>query len=67
MLELTPADDASRQAVVDDLAAAIYKQGEQANAAGDYRAAADHFLRDRAGRADLEDPPARRVRRRARR
>ena len=45
VLELTPADDASRQAVVDDLAAAIYKQGEQASAAGDNQAAAKHFLR----------------------
>jgi TolA-binding protein len=45
VLELTPAEDASRQEVVDDLASAIYKQGEQANAAGDARAAAGHFLR----------------------
>ena len=45
VLEMTPADDESRQAVVDNLAAAIYKQGEQANAAQDHRAAADHFLR----------------------
>src|SRR5262249_35689349 len=45
VLEMTPADDESRQAVVENLAAAIYKQGEQANQAQDYRAAADHFLR----------------------
>jgi outer membrane protein assembly factor BamD (BamD/ComL family) len=45
VLEMTPADDASRQAVVDNLAAAIYKQGEQASLAEDHRAAADHFLR----------------------
>jgi tetratricopeptide (TPR) repeat protein len=45
VLEMTPAGDDSRQAVVDNLAAAIYKQGEQANAAQDPRAAADHFLR----------------------
>ena len=45
VLEMTHADDDSRQAVVDNLAAAIYKQGEQANLAEDYRAAADHFLR----------------------
>ncbi len=45
VLEMTPAEDASRQGVIDNLAAAIYKQGEQANAAQDYRAAADHFLR----------------------
>ncbi len=45
VLELTSADDPKRQAVVDDLAASIYKQGEQANAAGNFRAAADSFLR----------------------
>jgi cellulose synthase operon protein C len=45
VLEMTPAGDDSRQAVVDNLAAAIYKQGEQANLAQDPRAAADHFLR----------------------
>jgi outer membrane protein assembly factor BamD (BamD/ComL family) len=45
VLEMTAADDDSRQAVVDNLAAAIYKQGEQANLAQDHRAAADHFQR----------------------
>jgi tetratricopeptide (TPR) repeat protein len=45
VLEMTPEDDDSRQALVDNLAAAIYKQGEQANLVEDYRAAADHFLR----------------------
>ncbi|MDH3547433.1 MAG: tetratricopeptide repeat protein, partial [Gammaproteobacteria bacterium] len=45
VLALTPADDESRPAVVDGLAAAIYKQGEQANLLEDYRAAANHFLR----------------------
>ena len=45
VLAMTPADDAGRQPLVDNLAASIYKQGEQANAAQDYRAAADHFLR----------------------
>jgi TolA-binding protein len=45
VLEMMDADDDSRQAVVDNLAAAIYKQGEQANLAKDYRSAADHFLR----------------------
>jgi len=45
VLALTPADDESRPAVVDGLAAAIYKQGEQANLLEDYRAAASHFLR----------------------
>ncbi|HVN37912.1 MAG TPA: tetratricopeptide repeat protein [Myxococcota bacterium] len=45
VLELTPEGDASRQSLSDNLAAAIYKQGEQANAAADPRAAAGHFLR----------------------
>ncbi len=45
VLALTPADDETRPAVVDGLAAAIYKQGEQANLLEDYRVAADHFLR----------------------
>jgi outer membrane protein assembly factor BamD (BamD/ComL family) len=45
VLEMTSADDDSRQAIVDNLAASIYKQGEAADAAGDYRAAADHYLR----------------------
>ncbi len=48
VLALTPADDESRPAIVDGLAASIYKQGEQANALEDYRAAADHFLRIKA-------------------
>ncbi|HXK23957.1 MAG TPA: tetratricopeptide repeat protein [Myxococcota bacterium] len=45
VLELTPEGDASRQSLGDNLAASIYKQGEQANAAADPRAAAGHFLR----------------------
>lgn len=45
VLELVPQNDEKRSALVDNLAAAIYKQGEQANTAQDYRAAADHFLR----------------------
>jgi len=45
VLELLPAEDPTRTALVDNLAAAIYKQGEQANAEQDYRAAANHFLR----------------------
>lgn len=45
VLNLSPADDDSREAIVDGLAASIYKQGEQANLLEDYRAAADHFLR----------------------
>ena len=45
VLQLTPADDESRDAVIDGLAASIYKQAEQANLLEDYRAAAEHFLR----------------------
>ncbi len=45
VLEMTSTEDESRQGIVDNLAAAIYEQGDQANEAGDYRAAADHFLR----------------------
>ncbi|MDH3373675.1 MAG: tetratricopeptide repeat protein [Gammaproteobacteria bacterium] len=45
VLALTAADDESWPAVVDGLAAAIYKQGEQSNLLEDYRAAASHFLR----------------------
>jgi tetratricopeptide (TPR) repeat protein len=48
VLALTPPDDESRPAVVDGLAASIYKQGEQANLLEDYRAAAGHFLRIKA-------------------
>ena len=47
VLNLTPEDDESHAALVDNLAASIYKQGELANKAQDYRAAADHFLRVR--------------------
>ena len=45
VLKLTDQDDEARPAVVDGLAAAIYKQAEQANLLEDYRAAAGHFLR----------------------
>jgi tetratricopeptide (TPR) repeat protein len=45
VLALTPAEDEARTALVDNLAASIYKQAEQANAAQDYRAAAAHFMR----------------------
>ena len=45
VLRLTPDDDETRPAVIDGLAAAIYKQGEQANLLEDYRGAAAHFLR----------------------
>jgi len=45
LLELLPAKDKSRDARIENLAAAIYKQGEEANARKDYNAAAEHFLR----------------------
>ncbi len=45
VLALTPEDDESRQALYDNLAASIYKQGEAARELEDHRTAADHFLR----------------------
>ncbi len=45
VLVLTAPDDESRPAIVDGLAASIYKQGERARDAADFRAAAGHFLR----------------------
>ena len=45
VLALTPEGDETRPAVIDGLAAAIYKQGEQANLLEDYQGAAAHFLR----------------------
>jgi cellulose synthase operon protein C len=47
VLTLTAADDETRQDFIDNLAASIYKQGELANEAEDYRTAANHFLRIR--------------------
>jgi tetratricopeptide (TPR) repeat protein len=47
VLTLTPEANESRAALVDNLAASIYKQGELANEAKDYRLASDHFLRIR--------------------
>ena len=47
MLTVTPESDKSHAGFVDNLAASIYKQGELARSAQDYRAAADHFLRIR--------------------
>jgi tetratricopeptide (TPR) repeat protein len=44
-LALLPEGDKTRDALIDNLAASIYKQGELANAAQDYRFAADNFLR----------------------
>ncbi len=45
VLSLLPEQDKGRVALADNLAASIYKQGEQARAQEDYRSAADHFLR----------------------
>ena len=45
VLALLPAEDKSGPGFVDNLAASIYKQGEQANDLKDHRGAADHFLR----------------------
>jgi tetratricopeptide (TPR) repeat protein len=47
VLTVTPEGNESRAKLVDNLAASIYKQGEIARNAQDYRAAADHFLRIR--------------------
>ena len=44
-LKLSPADDKDRKVHEERLAAAIYKQGEEANAQGQYQTAADTFLR----------------------
>ncbi len=45
VLAATPEQDESHPALVENLAASIYKQGEHANDVGDYRAAANNFLR----------------------
>jgi tetratricopeptide (TPR) repeat protein len=47
VIAATPEGDKARAGFVDNLAASIYKQGEAANQAQDYRAAAGHFLRIR--------------------
>ncbi|HEY6240644.1 MAG TPA: tetratricopeptide repeat protein, partial [Burkholderiales bacterium] len=44
-LALTPAKSPTRAGLSERLAASVYKQGEQARAAGQMRVAADHFLR----------------------
>ena len=45
VLRLTAENDKSRPDVVENLAASIYKQGEQANKLSDFKTAAEHFLR----------------------
>ena len=47
VLKVTPESDDSHAKFVDNLAASIYKQGELARNAQDYRTAANHFLRIR--------------------
>jgi tetratricopeptide (TPR) repeat protein len=58
VLEMTSDEDEKRQSVVDNLAAAIYKQGELASVAEDHRSAADHFLRIAAVAPTSEIRPA---------
>ena len=45
VLQLTEKDDKTRQDFVENLAASIYKQGEQARLLDDHKTAAHHFLR----------------------
>lgn len=45
VLQLTAENDKSRTDVIENLAASIYKQGEQASKLADYKTAAEHFLR----------------------
>ncbi|MDH5618210.1 MAG: tetratricopeptide repeat protein [Gammaproteobacteria bacterium] len=45
VMALTPGGDEARSSLTDGLAAAIFKQGEQAVLREDYRAGADHFAR----------------------
>jgi outer membrane protein assembly factor BamD (BamD/ComL family) len=45
VLKLMPEDDKTRPDVVENYAASIYKQGELANKASDFKTAAGHFLR----------------------
>jgi len=45
VLKLLPVGDKTREELLNNLAASIYKQGEQANTKQDYQAAVDHFLR----------------------
>ncbi len=58
VLALTEEDAEDRQEVVENLAAAIYKQGEQARLLEDYASAANHFLRVKAQAPTSEIRPA---------
>jgi tetratricopeptide (TPR) repeat protein len=54
VLQFVPEDDEERASLLDNLAASIYQQGALAGEAGDYRAAADHYLRIREAAPDSE-------------
>jgi cellulose synthase operon protein C len=54
LLQSQPKQDPGRQAVREQVAASIYKQGEQARDAGELRVAADHF--NRLGKVIPESP-----------
>lgn len=45
VLQLSAENDKTRAEVLENLAASIYKQGEQANKLSDFKTAAEHFLR----------------------
>ena len=47
VLSMPSKDKSLRKKLIENLAAAVYKQGEQANTLKEYRAAANHFLRIR--------------------
>jgi tetratricopeptide (TPR) repeat protein len=51
-------DDEVRQGLFENLAASIYKQGEQANELEDHRSAADHFLRIKSAAPTSEIRPS---------
>jgi len=58
VLRLTPEEDEGWQEVIDNLAASIYKQGEQARMLEDYATAATHFLRVKTQTPTSEIRPA---------
>jgi cellulose synthase operon protein C len=62
VLELLPADDQTRDALVDNLAASIYKQGEQANAARGLSGRGRPLPAGGSDGADLENQGDRRIR-----
>jgi len=58
VLQLTAESDQSRVEVFENLAASIYKQGEQASKLLDYKTAAEHFLRVAQAAPDSKIRPA---------